>query len=126
MKVSPLPFVDLEEEEEKTLGNLYKMPTCLFFSEETAEGMHYIPNIGDFGLAAFPKELTVEGKQFSNIVGFSVRYAAPEVFENAYLPADRIIDIELESKVDCYAFSIMVFEMVCFLLQESNSQNSRI
>jgi len=67
--------------------------------------------ICDFGLAKVTsKALIVEGSVFEDIAGFSVRYAAPEIFMYSTLLAPPPPEIEL--KCDVYSFAIVLWELL--------------
>jgi len=83
-------------------------PSNILVSKVTGEkDIEYRAAITDFGLAAFSHEHTANGKSYLSIAGFSVRYAAPEILMKKDAPAD----LELEKKVDVYAFAITGYEL---------------
>jgi len=71
----------------------------------------FVPYVGDFGLAAYGKQSTIDGKEYFSVAGFSLRYAAPEVLAETYL-GHKKRDIESEKKSDVYSYSIILYEML--------------
>jgi len=88
----------------------------LFFAEKENGETYFVPYIGDFGISAFSKKMTIEGNNFRQIFGISQRYAAPEVFERMYVDNLDPVDIENDQRSDVYSFAIVVYELViaCF------------
>jgi len=87
--------------------------------EEEGGEIIYVPYIGDFGIAAFSKKMTVEGSNLRPVFGLSVSYAAPEVFERLYLTNTAPSDIQIDQKLDVYSFAIVVFETVNLFSQHN-------
>jgi len=84
-----------------------------FFAFLSDSLFSFLPSavVCDFGLARVTTfAATLDGMKFSDIRGFSPRYAAPEVLANAALQMTG--DPEADKKSDVYSFAIIIWELI--------------
>lgn len=88
-------------------------PSCII--ERNGRKFHYRAVLADFGLAYYWGNDGVKGRQKMLTFGLSLPYAGPELLAAQYMGSDarqKIIRKEFTSKLDAYAFSVILWEML--------------